>query len=166
MVEMRQIPGFEPYLAGDDGYIYRPLKDKRSPHYPLKRLGGFLTAYGYRSAMLSNKRAIGIHVLVALAFHGPKPTPAHCIRHLDDNKLNNHPSNLAWGTRAENAADAVKFGTFKGSKHGRAYLNEETVLAMRAAHASGLDYEQVAQRFGVPLRNTRSVLERATWSHI
>jgi hypothetical protein len=46
-----------------------------------------------------------VHVAVALAFHGPPPSPDLLVRHLDGNPEHNWPSNLAWGTREENAAD-------------------------------------------------------------
>lgn len=40
--------------------------------------------------------------LVAAAFHGPAPFPGAVVLHLDDNSLNNRPSNLKWGTQREN----------------------------------------------------------------
>lgn len=54
-----------------------------------------------------------IHVLVAEAFIGPRPlgVEGEEIRHLDGNPLNNHVSNLRYGTRSENQVDAVEHGT-------------------------------------------------------
>lgn len=53
---------------------------------------------------------IRVHVLVATAFYGLRPEGAE-VRHLDGNPLNNHSTNLAWGTRSENVLDAVAHGT-------------------------------------------------------
>lgn len=50
---------------------------------------------------------IGVHVLVCTAAHGPKPTPAHEVRHLNGDPGDNRAENLAWGTKSENAFDTV-----------------------------------------------------------
>jgi hypothetical protein len=49
-----------------------------------------------------------VHVLVALAYHGPPPFPDALVRHLDGNPRNNRPENLAWGTRRENYDDLLR----------------------------------------------------------
>jgi hypothetical protein len=165
MIDLRPIPGYSPYLAGDDGKIYRPIRHKHSPNYPIKEVARSVSDYGYLRLSWRGSY-VGAHVLIAIVFHGPRPTPAHLVRHIDGNKLNNRPSNLAWGTHAENAADAVGHQTYRGTKNGRAYLNEQIVIAMRQAAAAGSPKEAVAERFGVPLRNVRSVLERKSWTHI
>lgn len=43
-----------------------------------------------------------VHQLVCEAFHGPKPFPNAVVIHKDENGLNNHESNLKWGTQKEN----------------------------------------------------------------
>jgi hypothetical protein len=57
-----------------------------------------------------------IHSLVCEAFHGPKPTPRHEVRHLNGYSLDNAASNLAWGTPRENRLDSVRHGTHYFSK--------------------------------------------------
>lgn len=56
------------------------------------------------------QRATPVHVLVALAFHGPRPEGME-VRHLDGTRTNNRPENLAWGTHSENMQDKVAHGT-------------------------------------------------------
>lgn len=43
-----------------------------------------------------------VHRLVCEAFHGPQPSPAHIVLHLDEDPSNNREVNLRWGTRKEN----------------------------------------------------------------
>ena len=56
------------------------------------------------------RRSRTVHQLVAEAFIGPRPEGLQC-RHLDDNKLNNHVSNIVYGTQSENTLDSVRNGT-------------------------------------------------------
>lgn len=53
------------------------------------------------------KRRKKVHRLVIEAFRGP-PTEGQVCRHLDGDRTNNDINNLVWGTRSENAQDAVK----------------------------------------------------------
>lgn len=91
------------------GQSLRPLTPKPNSH-------GYLavkvrTSTGMRKAL--------VHKLVCDAFHGPKPTPIHEVRHLDGNKTNNSSDNLAWGTRSENAQDRKRHGTERSAENGR-----------------------------------------------
>ena len=67
---------------------------------------------GYMTIRLSwpAREKAYIHALVAQAFRGPRPK-GHDCRHLNDDHLDNRASNLAWGTRKENMADARRNGT-------------------------------------------------------
>ena len=51
-----------------------------------------------------------VHVLVAEAFIGPRPAGQE-VRHRNGDQLDNSPGNLVYGTRAENAQDALGHGT-------------------------------------------------------
>lgn len=50
-----------------------------------------------------------IHRLVALTYI-PNPHNYRVVRHLDNNKLNNHVSNLKWWTHSENNKQAIDDG--------------------------------------------------------
>jgi len=54
-----------------------------------------------------------IHRLVAYNFLGISQK-ARLVRHIDGDKLNNTPENLAYGSQKENIADAKLHGTLKG----------------------------------------------------
>lgn len=43
-----------------------------------------------------------VHRIVAIAFHGPPPSPGYVVDHIDTNRLNNRADNLRWVTRLEN----------------------------------------------------------------
>ena len=77
--------------------MLRPaISDQGYPHVKLCRPGRQLDAK--------------VHLLVAEAFHGPRPhRSAHC-RHLDGDPANNRVENLAWGTATENSLDTVRHG--------------------------------------------------------
>lgn len=52
-----------------------------------------------------------VHRLVAAAFLPESPFPY--VRHIDDNKMNNHASNLAWGRPIDNTRDAQRNGKIR-----------------------------------------------------
>lgn len=67
--------------------------------------------WGHMSVLLTRDgvaRRIGVHRLVAQAFHGESDLPL--VRHLDGNPSNNSVSNLAYGTAVENNRDTVTHG--------------------------------------------------------
>lgn len=66
---------------------------------------GYLCVSGGRRGAKREK----LHALVAEAFLGPRPSGC-VVRHLDDVKTHNAVDNLAYGTRADNAADARRNG--------------------------------------------------------
>ena len=71
----------------------------------------------HRSQLLANKyvavkmnqRIRKVHHLVAEAFIGPRPEGLLCL-HRDDDKFNNTPENLYWGTQSQNLKDCIRNG--------------------------------------------------------
>lgn len=101
---------FAGYLVKDDGLVWSLLPWRGKVGRPL---AGFQNTHGYLRVKVNigNKRkTIMVHKVVCEAFHGPKPSPAHQVRHLNGIKTDNRPSNLAWGTAKENAADRTAHG--------------------------------------------------------
>lgn len=110
--QWRPIPGWEGrYEASSLGRI----KSLKRPFVPEDRLlRPHLTQDGRWRVILSGGRGLHpgflVHRLVALAFHGLPPTPKHEVCHGDDDRTNNTAANLRWGTKSENALDAVRNG--------------------------------------------------------
>ena len=159
------IDGHPCYAACSDGSIY----SKRGGRWRV--LVGGIGDSGYRQVSLcsGNKpHTESVHRLIATAFHGPCPPGMQC-RHLDGNKANNRPGNLAWGTAHQNTCDKVKHGTKRGpvgSRNTFSKLREHDIIAIRAMMDNGSDNKEIASKFQVKERNLRLIRSRATWSHV
>ena len=90
---------------------------------PSIRSGGGPNKQKYRYFIVGDKRVRKLATLLLLTFVGPKPYPRAEARHLNDISLDDRLENLAWGTHAENMADAVRNGRL--TKTGRAPVRLE-----------------------------------------
>ena len=143
------------YCVSDLGHV-------RSERRGRPRLIGNIWADGYRRVWLYPSgdgrrerkyyRVVGIHQLVLQTFVGPCPAGCEC-RHLDGNPLNNRLSNLAWGTRAENAADASRQARLKTPN-----VSEEMIAAIRVDREAGLTYRRLCEKYGLGVRPVRRAL--------
>lgn len=92
-----------------------------------------VTKRGYYAVRLSKngvKKGHNVHSLVAAAFLGQRPKGME-VCHGDGDRLNNHISNLRYGTRADNVRDCIKHGRWLHSKnggHGPAILTPNQVV--------------------------------------
>lgn len=172
-VELRPVPGFDgKYHAGSDGKIYCFSDAKVNAKRPKPfRLSEANNANDYPSVAVihgGRRRTKHVHSLVCAAWHGPKPSPTHEVRHLDGIRTNNLPENLCWGTQAENEADKRRHGTAAiGSRHGIAKLNEEAVRILRVAIPQGYwNPVDAAMVFGVDSSVIRAAVSGKSWRHV
>jgi len=87
------------YLVRDNGAVLRLSRTGQRK----RSLDGIWT-FG-RPDKWSGYMHIGSHVvhrIVALAFHGERPSDKHIVDHLDTNRQNNRADNLRWLTRLDN----------------------------------------------------------------
>lgn len=139
------IPGFSKYLIYESGAIWS-LRTKK-----------FLaqgTHKGYLCAKLvddfGNPRKVEVHTLLLLAFKGPKPFSEAQGRHLNDNKLDNTVSNLAWGTQSDNARDSIRNGVKPiGEDHFNCKVSDEQALSIACRLDKGERPSDLAREFGI-----------------
>lgn len=120
--EFRVLPQYPQYEVDQYGRVYAVGTNWRG--YGRRELTRDLNADGYPSVRVTvdgQRRRVSVHWLVAAAFLPERPSVDHEVRHLDGNKMNNCASNLAWGTKTENAADREAHGrTSRGARHSTA----------------------------------------------
>lgn len=148
------IPGVPGYWVTDRGEITsgrKTLKPQR-------------TKQGYLYVMLRRKKLPIAHAVLA-AFHGPRPEGTEA-RHLNDDKTDNRPQNLAWGTRAENVADSIRNGRqARGERKATAKLTEAQVVELRALNPRPT-LRSLAEQYGVSHTAIRRAINGMKWSHV
>lgn len=111
---MKDIKGYEGlYAVTEDGQVWS--------YHSKKFLRTYDNGHGYHQVCLSKDGVSSrkrVHRLVAEAYI-PNPENKSDVNHKDEDKSNNHVSNLEWATRAEN----VRHGSCR-----------ERSLAMRQKH--------------------------------
>lgn len=130
--EWRPVPSFPGYEASSLGRI----KGLRGfvLRTPINANGRRLVS-AYRDGLRFN---LDVHVAVAEAFLGPRPVGA-LVRHINDDCLDNQPDNLVYGSRVDNAQDAIRNGRnpFLNRTHcprGHEYSEENTHVSPTSGH--------------------------------
>lgn len=123
--EVRDIPDFPGYYITDSGVVW----SSRGPWKSLHTIKPYMWGGYWLVHIERNKKAASllVHRLVCSGFHGPAPEGKPIVRHLDGDRFNNRPENLAWGTSSENARDTVRHGRSKGAENFR-NLNMRNLL--------------------------------------
>lgn len=112
------------------------------------------------------RRTLFLHHVVALLSHGPKPSGLGVL-HRDDNKLNNMPSNLYYGTPLQNSKDSCRNGRHrKGEARPDAKLTDALAMEIYNAVLNGEQQKTVARRFGVCAQTVWDIKTKRTWAHI
>lgn len=110
---------------------------------------------------------IHVHVLVALAFIGPKPSSAHEVAHGDGTPIHNRPHNLSWATRLKNAADRDRHGrTARHGSHGCAKLTAGDVADIRrrcVRYCKQNGQLALAREYGVTQTQIWRIVNGANW---
>ena len=121
---------------------------------------------GYLCVTLSNgidRPQVAIHRLVARAFLGECPIGLHVL-HNDGNKINNHYTNLRYGTPADNHADTLLHGHRPmGSSHPMAKLKEKEVIFIRESDESNAE---LAVKFNVCREHIHAIRKKRIWKHV
>lgn len=123
--EWRPVESYDGYLVSDQARVWSTKKNQLIRQAVKK--------HGYRTVQIrqnSISKQVFVHRLVAAAFCGGVGDQ---VRHLDGNPSNNLPSNLIWGTRAENMQDIKRHGRNPHLRkthcpQGHAYDAENTIV--------------------------------------
>lgn len=138
-----EIPGYSGYCANKLGHI---LTKKTRNFSKGGNAGRYLKVAAYRDG--SPKSSLYyVHDLVCRAFHGI-PNFKAVVLHLDNDRSNNTPNNLQWGTQSDNILQVYRDG-LKYSKAYSASLESHTSSGWwgwfsNEDHASIEDYDYVS----------------------
>lgn len=170
MTDYRTMPEYNGYLFGSDGSIWSCWKGRglgkgkgmvysMSPNW--KRLKLILGEDGYLKVNLRKSsggfaRNSRVHALILAAFGVSKPTTKHEIRHEDRNPTNNRLDNLSWGTRKDNAQDAVRHGSlYRGGT--RLKRTPAVISAVKGLMSAGATRKGIAEALSL----SRGTVSRA-----
>jgi len=172
ITEWRPVVGFDAlYEVSRIGQV-RSLARKTSTGM----LGGCeikpdVTRNGYARVSLSKDGRVfrfSVHRLVLSSFCR-LPIGNEEARHIDGDKLNNSISNLAWGSRSENAFDRVRHGTQvdnTGERHGNTHLTDEDAIAIHRRRTCGEPIKAICAEFGVSPATVSRIGNLRGWKHI
>jgi hypothetical protein len=97
--------------------------------------------------------------LICAAWHGPMPFPGAQAAHLDGDKLNNVPGNVAWVTCSENNLHKHAHGTFARP----AKLSEREVLEI---YRSSEPTSVLAATYNVQPNTIRNIVYGRQWTRV
>ena len=149
---MKVIPSTDGvYGADEQGVIWRlaPSNISKEPR-PLKPIEG-KDSYLRVSLCIENQaRTRTVHSLVAEAHHGPRPEGLD-VCHLNHQRDDNRPENLAYGTREENCQmSSANYGHWrKGKKPAVAKLADHQFQEIINRYAMGAYQADIAKEYGI-----------------
>lgn len=147
---MKPIPNLCGYFATEDGEVV-------SVRSGISKTLKTQVYRGYHRVTLSvevdgarERHRFEVHRLILTAYAGPAPDEAMQPRHLNGISTDNRPSNLAWGTRADNTADAISHGTLgPGMRARHRRLSQDQVAEIIRRRRAGELSVDLAREFGV-----------------
>ena len=131
------------YTIVQDGMIWSKIKNRWLK--PLQNNCYYIHVYLTKGVI--KPLWVFTHTLVALKYIGDPPTDKHEIDHKDNNRANNHYTNLEWVTKSENHLRAYKNGKdhYWLNKH-RPSPGVETKMLMANAKNKRISYIFQGQR--------------------
>lgn len=103
-----KIPGYAGFYANDKGMI---KNGKTGLETKGGRAGRYLKVSVFNTGSATRSLRY-VHDLVCRAFHG-LPKKGQVVLHKDDNRDNNKPGNLSWGSQSDNVKSAWANGLRK-----------------------------------------------------
>lgn len=163
----RDIPGYPGYRVSNQGRVvslwrrinhdWIVVSDRPKLLRQTRNDNGYIM---FRLNRDGKQRLRSLHILVLEAFVGPRP-PGLEGRHLDDDKDNNQPANLEWGTRSQNMQDRVVHGLDGISK-----LTPETVHEVRRLLDLGVTQRKIAAQFHLNQSTVSNIKTGKSWGYV
>ncbi|BDG09244.1 HNH endonuclease signature motif containing protein [Anaeromyxobacter paludicola] len=151
------------FMAGEDGRVWSRLRHKGFGSWEYVDWHPVGGAPGKRRTVeieVEGRRlSLSLPAVICGAFHGLPPEDKPVVRHLDGDRENNRPENLAWGTQEEAWADEYRRRRPSGPSRRARRFSREDREHLRWALAVGLcSQREAARRLGVALSTVQSVL--------
>lgn len=155
------------FIVSEDGLLYNPVTCK------------FKRAHNNSKTDLHQRvRINGVNYylsrIVAEAFvPNSNPEVNTIVRHLDDNPLHNHYTNLKWGTHKENTWDAIRNHKIvydenrvytRGDLHGGRVLNSEDVTIIIEMLMDVIPLKEIANELNVDIDVIRHIYKGNSWT--
>lgn len=166
-VETKPCPSFPGYSATESGLIISPYGIVLSAHINNK---------GYKRVNVNkdgSRKKILVHIMVADAFLGPADDRLQ-VRHFNDDTLDNRPSNLRYGTVADNISDRRRNGGYpigarnpnSGSNHPNSKLSEKQVLKILKMRRDGFKIRIIAEKMDVCVATIEKIIYNISYLNI
>jgi len=164
--EMHSVPGQPSYVVDDEGNVYSQWSRGVRRIMGLRDPFDTLTLTGPDGSVERRTRS----VIVATAFRGPPPSPAHVAVHRDGDRSNFRADNIDWGRRSRSidkappATDdevrAIRFLAERGESKARiARAFERSLMSVRGI-TSGRAYRDVPNGDGASVLDALSAARR------
>lgn len=158
------------WLVSENGVLYNPVTEK------LKYGHDNIKGRDLHQRVSIKHRQYYISRIVAEAFvYNDNPKINIVVRHLNDDPLNNHYSNLVWGTHRENTMDGIRNGKIvydehrnyaKGETHGCAILTEKDVLGIIKMFYLKKPIAMIARKYNVDPSVIYHIYNGNSWRHL
>ena len=168
---MKRIEEFPNYYITKDGRIWSAVNTRYHKPRWLKNILG-KNGYLYVNLLKNGERHVRyIHRLLLENFIGS----SNCLecRHLNGIRIDNNLENLKWGTRKENAEDAIKHGTLKGgngrkgSEVNTAKLTEQEVrIIIYMYRTKEFTMREIAKVYTISPTQVCDIVNKKTWKHL
>lgn len=169
-VQIKPIPGNPGYYASSDGRIWSCFGAGYTKiRTEIRELKRTRTRSGHLRVGLvaGDGKLHWVHRLILETFVGPCPPGMECCHDPDPDPANCNLNNLRWDTRQANHDDKCRAGRqARGSKGGRAKLNEEQVGEIRRLALEGVSQRELSRRFRVNRVSIRLILIGKNWKHL